>query len=446
MFRRIIKIILILVLCFAAKANAQLPSFEVYDSSCGWGKNCTTWPTVQSTTITKNQNQVLITAQVFDVSGVFSVVAKIEDPNNPGQYLASQIMYDDGSHFDGSAHDLYYGATLNLSDENLFPPGNYRVDIFAQDWLTHGFVYKNVGGGFSILDDCVSNWDCSWSECVNGSQTATCTDLNHCATPTNPPALQRACSPEVVCSNFLGATICVKPQISLPQPNEPASLSLQLVLATPSKLEDGNFVPLQANWCMPVGTKVYINYYQIGETTAPVCEGETLWSGPTWLTNGQQYQLSINPPSFCSGYLDYDGTCYETAGPGKDCCQTCAYYGTSPNYNDTTSNCSTDLDCNNNRYNQNFYLNDQDCNLEATLMGSSCSSCHIAQKYDYFDPTNKECWTAYDPDWISENYYSSCKSSADPDYPSAGMERVCHCQLQNPREGWFDFNCIARVD
>jgi hypothetical protein len=41
---------------------------------------------------------------------------------------------------------------------------------------------------------CVSNWTCSWSACVDGSQTRTCTDANSCVPPNPPmPDLTQSC-------------------------------------------------------------------------------------------------------------------------------------------------------------------------------------------------------------------------------------------------------------
>jgi hypothetical protein len=41
---------------------------------------------------------------------------------------------------------------------------------------------------------CVENWQCTeWSECVNGTQTRTCTDLNNCGTTLNKPEEERSC-------------------------------------------------------------------------------------------------------------------------------------------------------------------------------------------------------------------------------------------------------------
>ena len=42
---------------------------------------------------------------------------------------------------------------------------------------------------------CTQNWDCSsWSDCNNGQQTRTCSDLNNCGTTNNRPSISRGCN------------------------------------------------------------------------------------------------------------------------------------------------------------------------------------------------------------------------------------------------------------
>lgn len=52
------------------------------------------------------------------------------------------------------------------------------------------------GGGMTIYTSrkCEENWTCTeWSECINGTQTRTCTDLDDCGTTENKPAESQAC-------------------------------------------------------------------------------------------------------------------------------------------------------------------------------------------------------------------------------------------------------------
>ena len=45
------------------------------------------------------------------------------------------------------------------------------------------------------LNDCTESWSCgSWSSCVGGTQTRTCTDANSCGTITSRPALSQSCT------------------------------------------------------------------------------------------------------------------------------------------------------------------------------------------------------------------------------------------------------------
>ncbi|MFW6242910.1 MAG: hypothetical protein ACOC2W_02015 [bacterium] len=48
--------------------------------------------------------------------------------------------------------------------------------------------------------DCDEDWDCTdWTECVDGQQTRTCTDLNDCGTTESRPSLDQSCEPNPEC-------------------------------------------------------------------------------------------------------------------------------------------------------------------------------------------------------------------------------------------------------
>jgi len=53
---------------------------------------------------------------------------------------------------------------------------------------------------------CTENWSCwGWNACVNGQQTRTCTDSNHCGTVANRPAATKAC--DIACNATNNAAI-----------------------------------------------------------------------------------------------------------------------------------------------------------------------------------------------------------------------------------------------
>jgi hypothetical protein len=99
-----------------------------------------------------------------------------------------------------------------------YPNDEYILKVCALDQVD-GEVTCDVSDEFTInnkedddeddndkrnkksLDDselCFELWECSgWSECTDGMQTRTCTDLNHCKTQLQKPAEKRACLNDV---------------------------------------------------------------------------------------------------------------------------------------------------------------------------------------------------------------------------------------------------------
>ncbi len=101
--------------------------------------------------------------------------------------------------------EFYQGSTL-LGTDTTAP--------YSFDWNTAGQpegpqmliakayngVNVRVTGNLVTVDNipdtgCTENWSCgSWSACVNGTQTRTCTDANSCGTTLNRPALSQSCT------------------------------------------------------------------------------------------------------------------------------------------------------------------------------------------------------------------------------------------------------------
>ena len=161
-------IILSLLFVFIARGFIfASPSFEVYsdpadpaNTGCGTNPdlNCTPYPTVTNVKVQASGNTVTITADVFDVSGVSSVVVKVED-SGTGAYMNSNslhaggVMYDNGTHDKGPLHYVTYETTVDISDTSIWKAGKtYLVDIIATDTLLNvswdesaGQAYKHVG-------------------------------------------------------------------------------------------------------------------------------------------------------------------------------------------------------------------------------------------------------------------------------------------------------------
>jgi len=61
--------------------------------------------------------------------------------------------------------------------------------------LTYNIYSPTISLPLQINLRCVENWQCTdWSDCENGIQTRTCTDLNDCGTTADKPATEQTCS------------------------------------------------------------------------------------------------------------------------------------------------------------------------------------------------------------------------------------------------------------
>lgn len=113
------------------------------------------YPLASNPSVSLNGNNVIITADIEDVSGVYFASAEIEDPINQGHYMNEEYgvigaMYDDGAHGDGAAADGIYGAIIDVSDTSIWIPGTiYLVDISTTDNLNNNSLrdgnYIDVG-------------------------------------------------------------------------------------------------------------------------------------------------------------------------------------------------------------------------------------------------------------------------------------------------------------
>lgn len=78
----------------------------------------------------------------------------------------------------------------NADGQAFFKPllaGYLKIEAEKDGYVSADVVNISVA-------PCTENWDCTaWSECVNGVQTRTCTDLNDCGTTQNKPAESQSC-------------------------------------------------------------------------------------------------------------------------------------------------------------------------------------------------------------------------------------------------------------
>jgi hypothetical protein len=77
-----------------------------------------------------------------------------------------------------------------------FPVTSPNTDGRAMTWTD----WTHAGGTVVPPPTCIPNWSCTaWSECSNGKQTRTCTDLNNCGTTSGKPIEIRDCQVEPPC-------------------------------------------------------------------------------------------------------------------------------------------------------------------------------------------------------------------------------------------------------
>ena len=131
----------ILAILFVSIAYAQEPSFEVVPQSAPSVSNIIVNPDPQNI----GQN-ILITAQIVDVSGISSAKARIE--NSVGTVILTMNLYDDGTNFDVTAADDIFSNMYNVSIGT--PIGNYKVFIITTD--VFGNVSNTEQASFSIID------------------------------------------------------------------------------------------------------------------------------------------------------------------------------------------------------------------------------------------------------------------------------------------------------
>ena len=160
---------------------AQYPSFEVYSNqncscecgslpanacSCPAGINCTPYPTVENVNVTEDGDLLIITAEVNDVSGVSSVVAKIEDTNegtdedNQKRSLSDLTKNMSCVDCDDLGNGTYQATFSIESTEPWVDNQTYYVEIFTVDRLFNSSnVCRNeYSGTCSDTSSCPCYW------------------------------------------------------------------------------------------------------------------------------------------------------------------------------------------------------------------------------------------------------------------------------------------------
>jgi hypothetical protein len=146
---------LIFTFCFHPSIQAQLPSFEIYDnpgdSGCGISLNCTAYPTViNHNLVGPSGDMVTVTADVWDVSGVFAVVALIKTPS--GNSFMKSMQNISG---------ITYVTSFDVSD---YSDGNYSVDIFATDiFLNNSMNYREYLDVETFTIGSTAGWLAGWN-------------------------------------------------------------------------------------------------------------------------------------------------------------------------------------------------------------------------------------------------------------------------------------------
>ncbi len=114
--------------------------------------------TVSPSNVMQDEN-VRISMNVTDVSGVETVLAHVKNPNSTR--VASVTLYDDGEHGDQSAGDGFFSNEWNVGSNS---DGLYRIDALMTDRLGNPTLASNIGT-FALGEGiCSSNADCTVSE------------------------------------------------------------------------------------------------------------------------------------------------------------------------------------------------------------------------------------------------------------------------------------------
>jgi hypothetical protein len=124
-------------------------------------------------------------------------------------------------------------TTLLTYTDLAVPYGTYNYTVFAVDKVGHnsgpaikieiktepsnggGSSSGGSSGGITVIGGaaessylCSEDWQCSeWSDCENGIQTRTCTDLSQCGTEINKPSTEQQCETTSSTNLFTGAVI-----------------------------------------------------------------------------------------------------------------------------------------------------------------------------------------------------------------------------------------------
>jgi len=206
---------------------------------------------------------------------------------------------------------------------------------------------------------------------------------------------------------------------------------------------------IDSNWCLPVGTQINVlgapctatssgssytgtcsaiaavsnSGTNTGNTTlSPSCaSGNIIWSGLLNLTTSTNYVIQLYTPSFCPGVVS--AYCYVTAGANKNCTDTCAAYGLTPN----STSC----------YNYNSYT---DCSMIQSLAGVACNAAGV----NCFGVSGTAGYNNYDSNTGYCYYTSSGGTPPNCNAGGATIIRACNCNYTSGGSYfYFTFNASS---
>ncbi len=179
------------------------PSIEVANNPNPILTPSGTGVTLSPAQILNNQN-VLITVDAYDVSGLSAATATIKSQS--GTEVATVPLYDNGQQNDGQAGDGIFGGTWNAGStaEGVYPIDVEIVDTLNNATTIAGVVQLAVGAGA-----CVASSDCSAGDvcCAGSCATPSCSTAADCND--NDASTTDACdtgSCPAVCTNTLITT------------------------------------------------------------------------------------------------------------------------------------------------------------------------------------------------------------------------------------------------
>ncbi len=146
-----------------------------------------------------------------------------------------KLKIDDEAHYVGVIELDDTTATINVSSDPqqvVFSVGDlHKFEVTGDDYYDLSVTLNSINStsdkaNLTIktiseeviveTEECTPDWNCTeWSDCINGTKTRTCTDLNTCGTDEDKPDESKACGAEAVKKNWLWILIGVVVAIAI---------------------------------------------------------------------------------------------------------------------------------------------------------------------------------------------------------------------------------------